>query len=140
LMFGAHLYYSPIGFLILATNLIILFHLQPLTPLLWICFIVSVFKRSSHHRIRKNNNEEVTPMYFIIRKFVKHWGIWFFILTSPPVLNWIYISNLNIPNMGDFTKPIIMDFLKSLVLSIPLGYFSMIYFKDSWDVSNKKIS
>lgn len=142
LFIGAEFYDSSVILLLLfLANSIKFMFLQCISPLLWICLIGSVFQRGAHRKNRKNNHETVTPMPFIIRKLLKNWGICFAILATPPVLHCIQLIQLNEFSLQRLGNSMIMaDFLTSLALSIPIGYFSMIYYKDSESVPKKKRS
>lgn len=139
---GAEFYDSSIILLLFFfANAIKFILLQLISPLLWICLVVSVFLRGIHRKSRKNNNETVTLMSFIIKKFLKNWGICFAILATPPILHCIQLIQLNEFSLQRLDNSMIMlDFLTSLALSIPIGYFSMIYHKDSWGIHKKKHS
>lgn len=137
------LYGTFAGFIILVICAVIILHLYLLFPLLWLCFFVSVYKRYTARKNNRKKGNKFFPRDLIIRKFIKNWMVWFFILLLPQGAALVMpeiaallayagyeYNTFSIINFFILTVPI------TFFLAIPYGYFSMIYYKDSWKTTH----
>lgn len=131
--------YIDLGFfIILIICSVIILYLYLVCPILWVCFFFSVYNR---YTARKNSTEKENgniPRGLIIRKFLKNWTVWFFILLLLPGAALLMPDIAAILAYTEYPDEIfpITDFSIStiptiLVLAIPYGYFSMIFYNDS---------
>lgn len=119
------------------TYFMFLHYLDIIAKLLGIFTIVSVVKQIRRRMRHNKENIKVSPLLLIFRKLLKNWIMWYVFLVLFTGGFSLYIHNIEIATAKNAFVMFAMFTIKWLVLAIPYSYFSMLYFRDSWDSSSK---